>query len=635
MFSIAHKLTSSILSMKKVIRFQGCRLSQLLILEVMLKLTCLAVEPRPIGLICFSNGISMEGRRMNQVPLFSSARELGNLMVTSNLIDSALTKILELQRDQTALLSSVQYRVFYPSPKCTIVAFVSSPDCTQNPLPGQGDLVPSPLFDFLCTEEYKSVSINRAALTLFTSFHDHLSGLKTQLTQIEGQLIITGHSLGGSVASLFTLCLLDGNLLKPNCRPFCITFGSPLIGGFGLQHSIWNSFFLHVVSNQDPVPGLFLPSGRGRSTPTSSHSQTTGYKPFGTYLLCSELGCACLEKPDLILGLLKVRSSEVAGGLQDVDYGEILRNLKERAICKGLQQVGERFADPFTAGIIMDLEIIGFDQTKLLQHNIDIETVISTMEEEARNPTKKNKAFDAKILNHKKKDMAGLEWYKKKSKDLNKGYYDCFKNQGSKRDIKIEQYGGHLTLYWKDMVAQVQRKPQKEGATFRTRWLYAGTVYRRMVEPLDIAAFYVEGGTDYMKNERSLHYKLLQQWYEEDVKPPSKDKLDSKKQKVSGILTEDSCFWAHVEEAILSCELLKSENCTLEQEKSSWDNLVKFEEYVMEQINNYAVSPEIFLGESSFMKWWGLYEGYIYARSNSHRSPLISFMKNGSYTEYR
>ena len=187
-----------------------------------------------------------------------------------------------------------------------------------------------------------------------------------QLTEIEGQLIITGHSLGGSVASLFTLCLLEViNISKPKCRPFCITFGSPLIGGFGLQHSMWNSFFLHVVSNQDPVPGLFLPSGRGRSTPTSSHSQTTGYKPFGTYLLCSELGCACFDNPDLILGLLKVISSEVAGGLQDVDYGGILRNLKKRAICKGLPQVGERFADPFTAGIIMDLEIIGFDQTKV------------------------------------------------------------------------------------------------------------------------------------------------------------------------------------------------------------------------------------------------------------------------------
>ncbi|KAJ9683492.1 hypothetical protein PVL29_019180 [Vitis rotundifolia] len=570
---------------------------------------------------------------MNQVPLFSSARELGNLIVTSNLIDSALSKILELQRDQTALSAPVQYRVYHPSPKCTIVAFVSSPDCTQNPLPGQGDLVPSPLFDFLCTEEYPSVSINGAALTLFTSLYDHLSGLIDELTVIEGRLIITGHSLGGSVASLFTLCLLEViNLSKPKCRPICITFGSPLIGDFGLQHSNWNSFFLHVVSNQDLVPGLFLPSGR--SPPTSSHSQTTGYKPFGTYLLCSELGCACFDNPDLILELLKVISSEVAGGLQDVDYGEILRNLKERAICKGLQQVGERFADPFSAGIIMDLEIIGFDQTKLLQHNIDINTVIRTLGVEARILTQKNKASDAKKLNDIKRHMAQLEWYKKKSKDLNKGYYDCFKNQGSKRDINIEQYRGHLTIYWKDMVAQVQRKPQKEGASFRTSWLYPGTTYRRMVEPLDIAAFYREGGTDYINNGRSPHYKLLQQWYEEDVKPPSRDKLDSKKLKVSGILTEDSLFWAHVEEAILSCESLESANSTLEQRKSSWDNLVKFGEYVMEQIGNYAVSPEIFLEKSSFMKWWGVYEDYIDTSNNSYGSPLISFMKNRSYRLY-
>ena len=55
---------------------------------------------------------------------------------------------------------------------------------------------------------------------------------------------------------------------------------------------------------------------------------------------------------------------------------------------------------------------------------------------------------------------------------------------------------------------------------------------------------------------------------------------------------------------------------------------------VMEQIDNYAVSPEIFLEKSSFMKWWGLYEGYIDTRSNSHSSPLISFMKNRSYRQY-
>ena len=178
-----------------------------------------------------------------------------------------------------------------------------------------------------------------------------------QLTEREGQLIITGHSLGGSVASLFTLYLLDSMDKKRKCRPICITFGSPLIGNFGLQHSQWNSFFLHLVSNKDPVPGLFLPS---------SHSQTTVYKPFGTYLFCSELGCACFDNPDLVLKLLTVISSEVAGGLlQVVDYGEILRNLKNKAIWKGPQLAGERFAEPFSAGIIMKLETIGFDQTKV------------------------------------------------------------------------------------------------------------------------------------------------------------------------------------------------------------------------------------------------------------------------------
>ncbi|RVW40016.1 Senescence-associated carboxylesterase 101 [Vitis vinifera] len=265
---------------------------------------------------------------------------------------------------------------------------------------------------------------------------------------------------------------------------------------------------------------------------------------------------------------------------------------------QGTAQVGERFADPFSAGIIMELETIGFNQRKLLQHNIDINAMIRTMEQETRILILKNKASDAKKLNDIKRDMAQLEGIRRNRKWVT----TMFKNQGSKRDINVEQFRGNLTMYWQDMVAQVQRKPQKEGATFRNRWLYAGTVYRRMVEPLDIAAFYREGGTDYINNGRSLHYKLLQQWYEEDVKPSLEISLIPRSKRCLG--------------------------------KSSWDNLVKFEEYVMEQIKNYAASPEIFLRESSFMKWWGLYEGYIDTCSNSHGSPLINYMKKRSYMKY-
>ena len=52
---------------------------------------------------------------------------------------------------------------------------------------------------------------------------------------------------------------------------------------------------------------------------------------------------------------------------------------------------------------------------------------------------------------------------------------------------------GQLTTYWEDIFAEEGRKPQKEGALFRTGWLFAATKHRRMVELLDIGDFYTDG----------------------------------------------------------------------------------------------------------------------------------------------
>lgn len=153
-------------------------------------------------------------------------------------------------------------------------------------------------------------------------------------------MIIAGKNLAGTVASLFTLSLLKLKDKRSKFRPICITFGSPLAGDFDLRHSQWNSFFFHVVSNQDPVPG--------RHASASSDSQTAVYKPFGTYLFCSKLGCACFDDPDLVLKLLNAIASEAAGGSsEDADYVKILRDLKERVIQMG---------DQISAGNIMGLE---------------------------------------------------------------------------------------------------------------------------------------------------------------------------------------------------------------------------------------------------------------------------------------
>ena len=58
-------------------------------------------------------------------------------------------------------------------------------------------------------------------------------------------IIFVGHSLGGAVAALATLWVLGKRLRQSS--PFCITFGSPLVGDVRLVdtvgHENWASNF--------------------------------------------------------------------------------------------------------------------------------------------------------------------------------------------------------------------------------------------------------------------------------------------------------------------------------------------------------------------------------------------------------
>jgi hypothetical protein len=64
---------------------------------------------------------------------------------------------------------------------------------------------------------------------------------------------------------------------------------------------------------------------------------------------------------------------------------------------------------------------------------------------------------------------------------------------------------------------------------------------------------------------------------------------------VEVILTIDSCFWAHVEEAILACNELK----VLKDKEVLFKKWVEFEDYVYSLLKDYTVSPEIFLSQIS------------------------------------
>lgn len=182
------------------------------------------------------------------------------------------------------------------------------------------------------------------------------------------QLIITGNGLGGSVASLFTLLLLDYLDLTKTKRPLCITFGSPLLGNKALQNSIlefstWSSCFLHLVSNLDPLPTKFL------------NNQNADYYPFGTFLFCSESGgYACSEDPTSVLKLFDataVRSNRVGSSL--FDYKETVDRLINRVNLKATTELIMESTESLRASFLAQIDAIG-----IVQNQVSIQFMLET-----------------------------------------------------------------------------------------------------------------------------------------------------------------------------------------------------------------------------------------------------------------
>ncbi|KAJ6292147.1 hypothetical protein OIU76_024124 [Salix suchowensis] len=376
------------------------------------------------------------------------------------------------------------------------------------------------------TREIKQLHYhNNSSADNFSLIHDSKTG---ELPSTP--LIVTGQSIGGAVASLFTLWLLDikqppQKNQPPPKLPLCVTFGSPFIGNHGLQKAVldcsnWNSCFLHVVGNKDLFPKASI------SHNDTAQSVSEDYKAFGSLILCSEKGCASVDD------------------LEEIDYYVgIVNDLKSKVIIRGNSQLDLSFMQPLKAGIIVQLEAIGVEMNTQ-QQKVDNNNLISKLEEREKVLVEEQaKTIDSiQKLNQIKIKMVQLEWYKKFCRNKEIGYYDCYKNQLWRRDSEVTRLKKFLTNYWKNLVESVERKPQREGAFIRATWLYAGRNYRRMVEPLDIAEYYRENGNrDYQTHGRSRHYILLEQWQEEeDANKLTSSPNNKKKEDVAGVLTEDS-----------------------------------------------------------------------------------------------
>ncbi|KAK4272072.1 hypothetical protein QN277_020672 [Acacia crassicarpa] len=546
--------------------------------------------------------------------LFSGGFETASVVASSGLLSPPWNLIADLNSETHPNENLFWKRRSY-GPDLTIIAFGTTQNHVQPDLLPSTEMMDNP-FEFLCSKKNPSFSLNQSVMSLFNDNLQSLGQLKSQI-DLKKPVIVTGHAVGGSLASLFTLWLIekmDSSDKHPLDKlPLCITFGSPLVGDKSLQEAIarssnWNSCFLHVVHPRDPLLSTF--------------NSNDSYRPFGTFLLCSDYGSTCSENPDSILRLFK-ETSTLHQGLQIQGYGNIVERLTSKWIWKD-PDVPSIPQNLLQASFALQLQALGLSQNNLVK-DLERQEVLLTL-------NKRKRFIPNKKLDDMKIYMAYLEWYKKTCKNSGRGYYDCYKNEWFPRDQDVVMYVRILTNYWKDIVEEVAKQPQKEGKAFRTRWLYAGTNYRRMVEPLDIAQYYKEGGHDYINLGRSEHYKQLQKWQEEDKKEELKKEEDKKPEpikprNVQSILTLDSCFWAHVEEALTSLRKCKAGSSVAEK-KEATAKLDEFEDYVYRSLKNYSVSPEIFL-ESSYMEWWKEYTRF---KESLHGSRLANFMKN--YAKY-
>nr|GEY17768.1 senescence-associated carboxylesterase 101-like [Tanacetum cinerariifolium] len=545
--------------------------------------------------------------------MFSSEVELGKFLGCVDLIPNAYEAISK---------TTATYKLHESPPGIQILAFGCPDEKTKGLFEGEFDLVSSEnhqVVDFISTEVNPKFFINKAAVEWFEHLPSDIKELEKKL--INSPLVITGRGLGGYHAILFALRLHSSvdvqesdDSKMPKKRPICITFGSPLIGDEALQNCIserpkWESCFFNVVANKDPVASCFSSNGL--------------YKPFGTFVFCTQSGGhTAFEDHESILAVLDTMALSRDENMEIHDiYGDIFRSIRRKALYRGVSAYsGEYNSNLLNAGIRFQLKEVG------VLEDISNDRIIEEMEDRQKRMIrrKRNIYEPAKKLNDMKICMTYLEWYMKNTRSKG-GYYDSFKNAKSREEIvskqEIVRQQRTLNQYWKGFVKKTDQKPQKDDAKMRTRWLLNGHNYRRMFEPLDVADFYQKGNQNYIEN-RSDHYVKLEKLSIEN----GKEKTPSDGAKKAASLTKDSCFWAHVEEALINLRALKNGGSSNVIEK-----LKQFDVYMMNAIKDFSVSPDIFLNGSSIMVWWDEYKTY---NGSAYASTFAEYMSSGIYIEY-
>lgn len=446
--------------------------------------------------------------------------------------------------------------------------------------------------------------VDAALLHLFLSFYAcfHFRQKMEEVMKQSKSIVFCGHSVGGAVASLSSLWLLSYIRRAPPPHPisvFCITYGSPLLGNQAFSHAIlqerWAANFCHVVAPHDVVPRLLSDQERW---------------PFGSYVFCTDKGALCLDNASAIVKFLYLTMAEYSSTDDDhLMYGNYVSKLcwqylKKRSILLLTSESDDIHDSNNEAGVALALQTLGITTHQEAAY----EALVKARQMGWRRNL--NNAKMAVSLAKINPCRAELEWYKKYCDDSDDqlGYYDSFKRRGaSRREFRVTMNRIKLARFWDDLIEKLETNQLTHDFHRMSKYVNASHFYNLLVEPLEIAEYYRTGKHrekgHYIEHGREKRFKVFDKWWgerkfgDEESKPRSK----------YASLTQDSCFWARVEEAICLIYDVVAET-DVGRRLMLVEKIDKFEQYAGGMIERMEVSVDVLAQNSSynlFRQEWG------------------------------
>ncbi|XP_057731302.1 lipase-like PAD4 [Arachis stenosperma] len=505
-------------------------------------------------------------------------------------------------------------------------------------------------------EEEEVVMVHAAIFDLFSSFfvsfrNQMLPIMRNSKTK---SIVITGHSIGGAIAALCSLWLLAYlQHISSSISVLCITFGSPMLGNQSFSNAIlkerWGANFIHMVTKHDIMPRILFaptmphiaqlnsllqfwqfsmanPSSLGNlamqvtdrdkaelfSFVTSylHHAATQEgveglFRPFGSFLFVSDEGAVCVESSAAVtkmMHLMFVTSSPDSSIEDHLKYGDYVNKLSLQFLNKKSSMQGIVPNCSYEAGLELALHSSG-----ITRQQPAFEPAKECLKEARRaGPSPALKAARlaitlSKFVPYRAEIECYKAWCDQQSDQM--GYYDLFKRRGSsKREMKVNMNRIKLARFWNNVVDMLERNELPYDFELRAKWINTSHFYKLLVEPLDIAEYYGKGkqktNGHYIKHGREKRYEIFDRWWKDSVAAKEENSERSK----FASLTQDSCFWARVEEARDCLDSIRSESDTTKL-ALLWQSIEKFEKYSMELIENKEVSLDVLAKNSSYSIW--------------------------------